>query len=97
MGGTRAILAGLVVAMALLPSVATGQQPIDPPTTPPMRCFDCWWPSLPVAQLDRFDGELELSDGVLVSRYRLELSNPSEGVAEGRIVVPVPPGRRYLW
>jgi len=59
---------------------------------PPNRCFDCWWPALPVAQLDRFNAALELSDGLLVSRYRLELSNPGDGLAEGRIVVPVPPG-----
>ena len=92
MRSTRTILAGLIVALALLPSAVAGQQPIDPPTMPPDRCFDCWWPSLPVAHLDRLNAQLELSDGLLVSRYRLDLSNPSDGLAEGRVVVPVPPG-----
>ena len=92
MGATRTTLVGLIAALALLPSAVAGQQPIDPDPMPPNRCFDCWWPALPVAQLDRFNAALELSDGLLVSRYRLELSNPGDRLAEGRIVVPVPPG-----
>lgn len=92
MRGTRIALAALIAALALLPLTAAAQQPIDPEPMPPIRCFDCWWPSLPVAQLERFDATIEVSDGLLISRYRLNLANPSEGIAEGRIVVPVPPG-----
>ena len=91
MGSIRTILAALIVSLAFLPAVAAAQQPIDPPM-PPDRCFDCWWPSLSVAHLDRFNAQLEVTDGLLVSRYRLELSNSSAGLAEGRLIVPVPPG-----
>ena len=86
------LLATLIAAIALLPAVASAQEPVDPPTLPPDRCFDCWWPVMPVASLDRFEAEMDVSDGLLVARYRLELSNAHEGFAEGRIVVPVPAG-----
>lgn len=88
------LLGALIAVIALLPAVATAQQvPIDPPEPwPPERCFDCWWPVMPVANLDRFEADLTVSDGLLVARYRLELSNQREGLAEGRIVVPVPTG-----
>jgi len=86
------LLGALIAALALFPTIASAQQPVDPPILPPDRCFDCWWPVLPVATLDRFEADLDVSDGLLVARYRLELSNPGEGLAEGRIVVPVPAG-----
>ncbi|MDA0353181.1 MAG: VWA domain-containing protein [Chloroflexi bacterium] len=93
---TPRFLAALVVAIALvpalLPAFAGAQQPIDPPILPPDRCFDCWWPVTPIATLDRFEADLDVTDGLLVARYRLALSNPGEGLAEGRIVVPVPAG-----
>ncbi len=86
------LIGALIATIALIPAVASAQQPIDPPILPPDRCFDCWWPVMPVASLDRFEAEMDVTDGLLVSRYRLELSNPHEGLAEGRIVVPVPAG-----
>ena len=87
------LLGALIVAVAFLPAVVSAQQVIDPPEPwPPRPCIDCWWPVAPVAELDRFEAELDVSDGLLVARYRLGLSNPGEGLAEGRIVVPVPAG-----
>jgi hypothetical protein len=47
---------------------------------------------MPVANLDRFKADLDGSDGLLVASYRLELSNPGEGLSEGRIVVLFPAG-----
>ena len=86
------VLGALIAVLALFPAVASAQQVIDPPILPPDRCFDCWWPVIPVATLDRFEVDLNVTDGLLAARYRLELSNPGEGLAEGRVVVPVPAG-----
>ena len=89
------LLGALLVMLALWPAVVGPQQPspqpIDPPERwPPRPCLDCWSPVTRVATLDRFSTDLNVTDGLLVARYRLELSNQGEGLAEGRIVVPVP-------
>ena len=87
------LLSVLIAAVALLPAVVSAQEVIEPPQPwPPERCIDCWWPVAPIAELDRFEAQLDVTDGLLIARYRLELSNPGEGLAEGRIVVPVPAG-----
>jgi Ca-activated chloride channel family protein len=87
-----------LAALLLLPTAASAQdrrQPIEP--LPPIRCGDCWWPVTQVAQLDGIEADIEVTDGVMVARYRFDLSNPASKEhsgpgAEGRIVFPVPPG-----
>jgi Ca-activated chloride channel family protein len=87
----RSWVIALAAMLALLPLTALGQQPpIEPPIDPP-RCFDCWWPVRPGANLDRLDAAIEVRDGVSETHYVLQLSNNSGGLAEGRIVLPVPP------
>ena len=44
------------------------------------------------ARLDTLDVAISVRDAAAVARYRLDLSNPGDFLAEGRIVVPVPPG-----
>ncbi len=44
------------------------------------------------ARLDTLDVSISVRDAAAVARYRLDLSNPGDFLAEGRIVVPVPPG-----
>ncbi len=90
----------VLVLITLMPAVVGAQEPlpprtIDPPIVVPpcpAEWRDCWWPVIPVAQLDRFEAQLTVSDGVVRAHYRLHLSNRGEQQAEGRIVVPVPPG-----
>ena len=48
--------------------------------------------SIDGAQLDALDVGITVRDAAAVARYRLDLSNPGDALAEGRIVVPVPPG-----
>ena len=48
--------------------------------------------SIDGAQLDALDVGITVRDAAAVARYRLDLSNPGDVLAEGRIVVPVPPG-----
>jgi Ca-activated chloride channel family protein len=88
-----AILAALMVSPA---SVLAQDEPIDP--IPPCD-VDCWWPAGDVARLDTLKASVDVTDGAIVTRYRLQLSNPAElgpvdavSLAEARIVVPVPPG-----
>lgn len=88
----------LVAALSvlLLPSAAMAQEPVVP--LPPIDCQpDCWWPVDTLAQLDALRATVEVTDGVMVARYRFGLSNPAHAaidapVAEGRIVFPVPEG-----
>ena len=95
----RSLAVLALLATLLLPAVAAAQErPIDPVPIRPCQ-LDCWWPVGSVAQLDALDAEIEVADGVMVARYRFQLSNPvPEGRevfgpgAEGRIVFPVPPG-----
>ncbi len=78
-----------VLATALLsPAALFAQEPV-----PPCRELrPCWGPAGPVATLERFEADLEVTDGVLRAHYSLHLANDGEALAEGRIVVPVPPG-----
>ena len=48
--------------------------------------------SIDGARLDALDVGITVRDAAAVARYRLDLSNPGDVLAEGRIVVPVPPG-----
>ena len=89
------ILILVVVALAvtlLAPAASFAQEP------PPPRCDlrPCWGPVGSVAVLERFEAELQITDGVLNARYSLHLANPHDGLAEGRIVVPVPRGSSVL-
>lgn len=87
----RALLLALTAVLAaavLTPTSSLAQEPV-----PPCREFrPCWGPAGPVATLERFEADLEVTDGVLRARYILHLTNDGEMLAEGRIVVPVPPG-----
>ena len=83
----RRVIALIVGMLIVLPGTVLAQ--VGPDPLPP--CFDCWWPVNPVAQLDVLDVEVEVRDGVSISRHTLTLSNPGGGLAEGRVVVPVPP------
>ena len=84
-----ALIVGLLIVLpgTVLPGSVLAQ--VGPEPVPP--CFDCWWPVNPVAQLDVLDVDIEVRDGVSISRHTLTLSNPGGGLAEGRVVVPVPP------
>jgi Ca-activated chloride channel family protein len=83
----RLLALASLIALALLPLGARAQ---TPPIEPP-RCLDCWWPVRPEATLDRLDASIEVRDGVSETHYVLELSNETGGLAEGRIILPVPP------
>ena len=83
-------LAGLVLALALLlPVPLLAQAPPEPPlppiTPPPPLIF------IDGAHLDLLEAHLDVRDAAAIARYRLHLTNPGELLAEGRIVVPVPP------
>jgi Ca-activated chloride channel family protein len=87
----RVLAFASLVALALLPLGARAQTPpVEPPIEPP-RCLDCWWPVRPEATLDRLDATIEVRDGVSETRYVFELGNQTGGLAEGRIILPVPP------
>ena len=102
---TRWLLSTLFMAALLLPPAAAAQTPpvrIEPIPPPPPCTIGCWWPVGAVAQLDLFEANVEVTDGVMSAHYRLHLSNPAPFLpqrqlpfpapAEARIVVPVPPG-----
>lgn len=91
----------VIVALALMPATALGQEVPDErvPIEPPICEFECWWPVGTVAQLDSLDIHMRVTDGRVVTRYRFHLSNPVDprsdfqpAFAEGRIVFPVAPG-----
>ena len=88
----RSVLAVLTLFVALVafPTTTFGQVRPEPPPCP--RAEPCWWPVGSVATLDRFEADLDVSDGQFRARYRFNLTNHGGEVAEGRIVVPVPPG-----
>ncbi len=91
------VLPTLLAATFLLtaPAAALAQEgpgPVDP-------CdIDCWRPAGEVARLDALKASIDVTDGVVSTRYRFSLSNPADIAldtavpAEGRIVFPVPPG-----
>ncbi len=87
---SRAVVV-LTMFFALLPALALAQQP-DPrpcPTGPQ----ECWWQAGPVAQLDQLDVRTNVRDASSSADYTFSLSNSSRGgVAEGRIIIPVPRG-----
>ena len=86
------LLLALVVLVPVPLAAQVGSEPIEPILPPePCPAFDCWWPEEPVATLEELRVELEVRDGVAVGEYELLLANHGFGLAEGRIVVPVPP------
>jgi Ca-activated chloride channel family protein len=90
-------LAAIVAALMVSPAPVLAQ---DRPTDPIRPCdVDCWWPAGDVARLDALKASVDVTDGAIITRYRLQLSNPAElgpvdavSLAEARIVLPVPPG-----
>ena len=73
--------AGLMIALALLlPVPLLAQAPPEPPIF------------IDGAQLDLLEIDVDVRDAAAIARYRLHLTNPGDFLAEGRIVVPVPPG-----
>ncbi len=65
--------------------------PIDPPIIVPPCPLDCWWPASPAAQLEKLTVDIAVSDVAIRAQYTLRLTNPQFGLAEGRLVIPVPP------
>lgn len=89
-------LAVAALTALLLPSGAMAQEP-DGPLPPPVCQPDCWWPVDTLARLDSLRATVEVTEGVMVARYRFDLSDPTSPeidapVAEGRVVFPVPTG-----
>jgi Ca-activated chloride channel family protein len=90
-----AFLVGTLAALLVLPATAAAQEVV-----PPLRCdvsADCWWPVGAVAELERLRADVDVTDGVMTTRYRFTLANPTltpevAQDAEGRIVFPVPRG-----
>lgn len=87
---------GIVIGVLLVPTALMGQtvepEPVEPTIIEPLPCpLDCWWPIAPVAQLDRLTVDATVSGAAVTTRYTLHLSNPQGGIAEGHIVVPLPP------
>ncbi|MEZ4503883.1 MAG: VWA domain-containing protein [Dehalococcoidia bacterium] len=101
-----AFVAALAMVALTLPALAApveAQQPF--PVEPPIPFDPPWWPVTGEARLDTFEVDAEIRDGVIEATYRLVLSNPGwddrfrpgdvrpvAPEAEGRIVMPVPPG-----
>ena len=81
-GLRRRLLIPLMALAILLPAPLAAQVMIDEP--PPIF--------IDGARLDSLRVEMDVRDGAAVAQYRLDLSNPGVDLAEGRIVVPVPPG-----
>ena len=77
----RLIVLFLTIAL-LLPAPLAAQALIDEP--PPIF--------IDGARLDLLEVDIDVRDAAAVARYRLQLSNPGDGLAEGRILIPVPPG-----
>ena len=76
------LLIPLLALATLIPAPLAAQIVIDEP--PPIFVDG--------ARLDSLNVDLNVRDGAAVAQYRLDLSNPGDVLAEGRIVVPVPPG-----
>ena len=102
MRSARALLLVMLLGL-MLPAVTRAQTPTEPrPIDPPCGIEDCWWPIAPVATLEALDVDIEVIDGAMRASYEFHLSNPGNplierpfpgaGLAEGRIVFPVPPG-----
>ena len=85
------LVAGVFVAPGALPAQTVEPTPLPPPIIVPPCPLDCWWPIIPVAQLDRLEIDASVRTASITARYTLRLSNPADWQAEGRIVVPVPP------
>lgn len=84
------------------------REPPTPEPLPPVcpATADCWWPVTRVAQLDSLDLQLDIADGFVRADYRLRFSNPAllfdsrsrpdirppTVGAEGRVILPLPPG-----
>ena len=85
------LVAGVFMAPGALPAQTVEPTPVPPPIIVPPCPLDCWWPIIPVAQLDRLEIDASVRTASITTRYTLRLSNPADWQAEGRIVVPVPP------
>ncbi|MDE2640813.1 MAG: VWA domain-containing protein, partial [Chloroflexota bacterium] len=73
-----------LLALALLAPLAPARLTAQAVEPPPL--------AIDGARLDTLDVGISVRDAAAVARYRLDLSNPGDFLAEGRIVVPVPPG-----
>ena len=88
----RALVSALSAMLLLIPGSTLAQDPR------PLCDVECWWPAGAIAQLDGLKARIDVRDGVVIARYRFDLSNPSSATdvvgptAEGRIVFPVPAG-----
>ena len=83
---TLTLLAAIVgLVAAVLPPAAEAQRPpIEP-------CADCWWVGPGAASLTHAQADVTVADGRYRTRWTLTFENPGGGLAEGRVIVPLPP------
>lgn len=83
---TLSLLAAVVglLAAALPPTTQAQLPPIEP-------CVDCWWVGPGAASLTHAQADVTVADGRYRTRWTLTFENPGGGLAEGRVIVPLPP------
>lgn len=83
---TLSLLAAIVgLVAATLPATTQAQRPpIEP-------CVDCWWVGPGAATLTHAQADVTVADGRYRTRWTLTFENPGGGLAEGRVIVPLPP------
>jgi Ca-activated chloride channel family protein len=72
-----------LVAAAMPPGAQAQRPPIDP-------CVDCWWVGPGDARLTHAEANVTVADGRYRTRWALTFENPGGGLAEGRVIVPLP-------
>ncbi len=77
-----AVVIGLVAA-AMPPGAQAQRPPIEP-------CVDCWWVGPGDARLTHAEADVTVADGRYRTRWALTFENPGGGLAEGRVIVPLP-------
>ena len=83
---TLSLLAAIVgLVAAALPPAAQAQRP------PAVPCVDCWWAGPGAASLTHAQADVTVADGRYRTRWTLTFENPGGGLAEGRVIVPLPP------
>ncbi|MDE2696131.1 MAG: VWA domain-containing protein [Chloroflexota bacterium] len=82
---TLSLLAAIVglLAAAMPPTAQAQRPPIEP-------CDDCWWVGPGAASLTHAQADVTVADGRYRTRWTLTFENPGGGLAEGRVIVPLP-------
>ncbi|MYE32715.1 MAG: VWA domain-containing protein [Chloroflexi bacterium] len=83
---TLSLLAAIVglLAAAMPPTAQAQRPPIEP-------CVDCWWVGPGAASLTHAHADVTVADGRYRTRWTLTFQNTGGGLAEGRVIVPLPP------